>query len=309
MSRALIVALALTAPAAGAELYVAGTIGEVYVADPAVGVFEHFGGICLAPIHSLAIGDVRVYAGDLNGGIVNLDLATGMFIEIFWVPGDATGLVMHEGKLLASDSLGNVHRVDPFTGKVLSTITASIGILAMAIDGDDLYIAGPIGNVYKGDALSGNFKLLGGTCLGPIHALAVDDTSVYAGDETGAILKFDKSSGELQTVFSVNESVTSLASYAGDLLVGALSGSVVLLDSDTGALVDAMTSPVFVGAMELLPADGDLDGDGIVGIEDFLALLAAWGPCPKPPNACPGDLDGDGTVGIEDFLMLLANWG
>ena len=26
-------------------------------------------------------------------------------------------------------------------------------------------------------------------------------------------------------------------------------------------------------------------------------------------NACPEDLDGDGTVGIVDFLELLANWG
>jgi len=25
---------------------------------------------------------------------------------------------------------------------------------------------------------------------------------------------------------------------------------------------------------------GDLDGDGVVGINDFLALLANWGPCP-----------------------------
>ncbi len=54
---------------------------------------------------------------------------------------------------------------------------------------------------------------------------------------------------------------------------------------------------------------GDLDGDGAVGILDFLALLSAWGPCPAPPADCPADLDGDGTVGINDLLTLLANWG
>ncbi len=54
---------------------------------------------------------------------------------------------------------------------------------------------------------------------------------------------------------------------------------------------------------------GDLDGDGVVGILDFLALLAAWGPCPQPcPASCPGDLDGDCAVGSVDFLTLLANW-
>jgi hypothetical protein len=51
---------------------------------------------------------------------------------------------------------------------------------------------------------------------------------------------------------------------------------------------------------------GDIDGDGSVGIVDFLTLLALWGPCPGP---CPADLDGDGSVGITDFLTLLANWG
>ena len=47
---------------------------------------------------------------------------------------------------------------------------------------------------------------------------------------------------------------------------------------------------------------GDLDGDGQVGITDFLQLLAAWGT----PG---GDVDGDGTTDITDFLLLLAGWG
>jgi len=55
---------------------------------------------------------------------------------------------------------------------------------------------------------------------------------------------------------------------------------------------------------------GDLDDDGTVGIVDFLALLAAWGPCSDPcPRSCPADLDGDCLVGIIDFLALLGNWG
>ena len=54
---------------------------------------------------------------------------------------------------------------------------------------------------------------------------------------------------------------------------------------------------------------GDLDEDGIVGIADFLLLLALWGDCPDPcPPACVGDIDEDCTVGITDFLILLANW-
>ncbi len=44
------------------------------------------------------------------------------------------------------------------------------------------------------------------------------------------------------------------------------------------------------------------DGDGNVGIVDFLGLLADWG------NTSTCDFDGGG-VGITDFLELLANWG
>ncbi len=58
-----------------------------------------------------------------------------------------------------------------------------------------------------------------------------------------------------------------------------------------------------------LPLIGDIDGDGIVGINDFLSLLGNWGPCPEPcPPSCPADLDDDCMVGITDFLILLGNW-
>ena len=52
---------------------------------------------------------------------------------------------------------------------------------------------------------------------------------------------------------------------------------------------------------------GDVDGDGLVTITDFLALLAAWGPCADCGD-CPADFDGGCTVGITDLLILLANW-
>jgi 3-phytase len=54
---------------------------------------------------------------------------------------------------------------------------------------------------------------------------------------------------------------------------------------------------------------GDINGDGEVGINDFLMLLARWGPCPDPPDPCPADVDHDGIVGVNDFLILMSNWG
>ncbi len=50
---------------------------------------------------------------------------------------------------------------------------------------------------------------------------------------------------------------------------------------------------------------GDLNADGVVGMNDFLDLLSQWGTDPGGPADC----DGDDIVGINDVLLLLANWG
>jgi hypothetical protein len=63
----------------------------------------------------------------------------------------------------------------------------------------------------------------------------------------------------------------------------------------------------------LLPESGitgDIDGDCVVGVTDFLKLIAAWGPCPEPClPSCPADIDGNCNVGVTDFLQLIAHWG
>ncbi len=68
--------------------------------------------------------------------------------------------------------------------------------------------------------------------------------------------------------------------------------------------VDASFHPTLT--IEFVPCPWDCgDGDGVVGINDFLALLAQWGGI---GTSCDLDL-GEPGVGIEEFLGLLANWG
>jgi hypothetical protein len=67
---------------------------------------------------------------------------------------------------------------------------------------------------------------------------------------------------------------------------------------------------VDMGAFEFQGSSCDLDGNGAVGVTDFLRLLALWGACAYPcPVACPGDFDGNCAVGLDDFAILLDNWG
>jgi hypothetical protein len=65
---------------------------------------------------------------------------------------------------------------------------------------------------------------------------------------------------------------------------------------------------VDMGAYEFQCCSCDLDDDCAVGVTDFLALLAVWGPCADCDN-CPADFDGNCEVGVTDFLILLGNWG
>lgn len=72
---------------------------------------------------------------------------------------------------------------------------------------------------------------------------------------------------------------------------------------DTRVLCLAATLSVSTGGHATAGCPWDCDGgDGMVGINDFLALLAQWGGA----GSC--DFDGGG-VAINDFLDLLAHWG
>ncbi len=42
----------------------------------------------------------------------------------------------------------------------------------------------------------------------------------------------------------------------------------------------------------------------MVDITDLVELLNNWGPCP-PAGECVGDLDCDGVIGIEDLQLWL----
>jgi hypothetical protein len=68
-----------------------------------------------------------------------------------------------------------------------------------------------------------------------------------------------------------------------------------------------------------LPAcDADIAGagwggpNGLVNIDDLLAIINAWGGCAVPPATCPADIapfGGNGIVNIDDLLAVINGWG
>jgi hypothetical protein len=56
---------------------------------------------------------------------------------------------------------------------------------------------------------------------------------------------------------------------------------------------------------QAIPTVGDVTGDGAVNIDDLLAVINAWGPCPP---ACPADVTGDNIVNIDDLFTVINSW-
>ncbi len=99
-----------------------------------------------------------------------------------------------------------------------------------------------------------------------------------------------------QTMFlNVGDPLNAL--YTVDVKTGAAT-----LVGPNGIVGGGINGLAMESACFACPWDCRRPGDGLVGISDFLLLLALWGG----PGSC--DFDGGG-VGISDFLALLANWG
>lgn len=78
-----------------------------------------------------------------------------------------------------------------------------------------------------------------------------------------------------------------------------------VLNPDNAAT--ALTTPTIV--MEFSGGlEGDLNGDGFVGIADLNIVLGAWNQNVTAGDPLVGDPSGDGFVGIADLNAVLGNW-
>lgn len=79
----------------------------------------------------------------------------------------------------------------------------------------------------------------------------------------------------------------------------------ILVNADASTVTMSDLAKTILDDFEAFGCAADLDGDGLVGIGDFLGLLAAWGTGGNGAAiAAPFD-----TVDISDLLALLAAWG
>ncbi len=91
----------------------------------------------------------------------------------------------------------------------------------------------------------------------------------------------------------LNATVRALTTFASDVVAG---GN------------DSQLHAIWARWGPLCP-QGDVNGDGVVNVDDLIAVILAWGPCPQPPTPCPADVDGSGAVDVDDLIAVILNWG
>ena len=69
------------------------------------------------------------------------------------------------------------------------------------------------------------------------------------------------------------------------------------------ATITTQTNLQFTAVGEIA-TPGDVNGDGVVGVADVLAIIAAWGSC----DGCSEDLNYDGFVNVTDLLEVIGFW-
>jgi len=155
--------------------------------------------------------------------------------------------------------------------------------------------------------VSGNYNLNAGS-------LAIEIGGLISGSEYDHISVTGALALGLTSVLDVsliNSYIPGLGDSFDILDFGSITGSFNAINLPTlGGGLDWDTSNLLIdGTLSVVSTalDGDLDGDGFVGINDLNIVLGNWNQNVPPANPL-ADPSGDGFVGIDDLNTVLGNW-
>ena len=186
-------------------------------------------------------------------------------------------------------SVGDIETVEvmyPFLLPDTTVMYANLGSTELQA-GETTSLFSVIKNIGDGAGIGLNMRMR----ISPDPEVTTDDLLFFAEYE-GYIHADDFY--YLNTTVTIPEGIADGTWYLG------LSATVA---DDTNTDNDLLVVEIQVGDLE--PCSGDINGDGVVNVDDILATIGAWGPC----DGCPEDTDGDGVVGVDDVLAVLSAWG
>ena len=243
-------------------------------------------------------GETLLAFGYLDGTILLWDLTTGNTTTL---EGQAVSSITFslDGTLLASGSLdGTVLLWDVEMGTTTATLkehTQVVSSMAFSPDKDETLLAsGSLdGTVLLWDVVAGTTASLKGPAISSV-AFSPDGTILASGSLDGTVLLWD----------IATENATILEGHKGNVLSVAFSPDGMLLSSGSrdGTILLWDMSPYSTPQTP----NPDFDGDGTVGIPDFLLFVEHFGLSQGDAGYDPRyDLDRNDTIGIGDLLIFV----
>ena len=276
------------------------SLGE-FVSPGSGGLFSPWG-IAFGPNGNL-------FVASLDMSVIEYDGLTGSLIGDFVTTADNGGMLSPHGLLfkpdgnllVASRLTDQILEFDGLTGAFIGQFNHGGTAVALTLDQPWTLRLAPDGDVYVSRHLVSVPQGLGPAFNehDDVAELHINSTRIYI---------FDVDSGNFVRSYVTGHDTGLSLPGSFDFMPGDMTDCNYNLLPDACDITSGFSRDVNGnGTPDECESScpGDIDGDGTVGINDFLDLLAAWGPNPGHP----ADLDGDGVVGINDFLDLLAAWG
>jgi T5SS/PEP-CTERM-associated repeat protein len=295
------------------------TVGSVFNNDTANLDFD-------TGTFNLTTADLTVGAGGLFGPAMVVDL--GQTVNItnlaavdvgseLTVLGDfSSGGLTNNGDLILIDTSGLGKTINGTVSNPTGSALTVVGDItfADAVNGGGGFF-GPgtstfAGGFSPGDS-PGSVSFEGDVVFDPTNTLTIELGGLIAGSEFDQIIVASNASiagvldvsifgGFVPTLGDSFQILTS-ASRAGQF------ASVTGNDLGGGLLLDVIYGATDITLQVIAALQGDLDGDGFVGISDLNIVLGNWNQNVPPANPL-ADPSGDGFVGIADLNVVLGNW-
>ena len=134
--------------------------------------------------------------------------------------------------------------------------------------------------------------------------LTAPDGTQYTDSNNGATLQLSEHIQTLIGAQTGDDLVIDSNGWAGDIAAMVMYNRV--LNSTELADVTEALRLAYIGDVTTL--EGDLNGDGFVGVDDLNIVLVNWNQNVTPGDLASGDPTGEGFVGVDDLNIVLVNW-
>ena len=276
-----------------------------------------------AIVFQQAIGDILVASTNSNEVLryqADSGASLGTLINATSLNAPGAMCFAPNGHLLVADLDGRVQQFNAESGELVRVVvqasgatTAGMAVLAdetgdmllLSNAGDqgiaafDFQTGEPLGRWDTGGLASGFWEL-----LDPQTLRIGTDGKLLVATASGntAIQSYHPTTGLFQRSFYILSQL-SPATPSFDVMPAADIDCNGNMRPDACDIADGLEPDVNNnGVPDGCECAGDISGDGIIGVDDLLAIIAGWG-------TNDGDTNGDGIADVNDVLLVLNAWG